>query len=135
MPLKSDCYPSKYFKAADVPAGWSLVAEVETARTEKFQGDRGGREAEKLVVYFKRQRSGLVVGPTVWNQFIEVTGEENSDDWTGHRVELFRDITAFGGKMVPCIRIRKPEEEAPTKKPSKPKAQRAADLDDSINDV
>jgi hypothetical protein len=116
---KSDAYPSKYFKAADFGDDWSLVVEIEMARMEEFSGDRGGRDAKKLVVYFRRQKSGLVVGPTVWDQFISATGEEDSDEWKGHRVELYRDYTAFAGKSVPCIRVRKPtESKKSAKKPA-----------------
>ena len=62
---KSDACPSKYFRAADVSADWTLTAEIEMARLEQFQGGRG--DGEKLVVYFKRQKSGLVVGPVLWD--------------------------------------------------------------------
>jgi hypothetical protein len=129
---KADAYPSKYFKAADFADDWTLTVEVEMARMEEFPSDRGNGKAEKLVVYFRRQKSGLVVGPTIWDQFIEVTGEEDCDNWKGHHVELFRDWTQFGGKKVPCIRVRTPDA-PPTKKPSKKAAAKVSlDYDDEI---
>ncbi len=127
---KSDAYPSRYFKAADYPDDWTLTAEVEMARMEEFENDRGKDKKEKLVVYFRKVKSGLVVGPTVWDQFIEVTGEEDCDNWKGHRVTLYRDTTPFAGKSVPCIRVRKPGA-APSKKPSK---KAAPPPDDDMND-
>lgn len=126
---KADAYPSKYFRAADLPDGWTLTAEVELARMEKFEGDRGKGATEKLVAYFRRQKSGLVVGPTVWDQFIDVTGEEDCDDWKGHVVELFKTTTPFGRETVPCIRVRKPAE---TKK--KPAAAAKKSPADDFND-
>src|SRR5262249_1026849 len=123
----SDAYPSKYFKAADFPDDWSLTVEVEMARMEEFEGDRGKGKSEKLVVYFRKQKSGLVTGPVVWDQFIEVTGEEDCDDWKGPWVELFRDKTAFGGKTVACIRVRKPK--ALPKKAAQKSAPRVSDDD------
>ena len=128
---KSDVHQSKYFKAVDFPAE-PMTVEIEMCRLEEFQQD-GGKKTEKLVVYFRRQKSGLVVGPTVWDQFIEATGEEDSDDWPGCRVELYRDKTPFGGKMVPCIRVRKPEMAPPAKKPSKKSSPPPSD-DDDMND-
>ena len=128
---KNDAYPSRYFKAANFSEDWSLTVQVEMARMEEFEGDRGKGKTEKLVVYFRKQKSGLVVGPTVWDQFIEVTGEEDCDDWKDHWVELFRDTTTFGSKKdVACIRVRKPET-LPSKKPMK---KPAAHLDEDVDD-
>ena len=135
---KKDAYPTRYFKAADLPDDWTLTVEIEMARMEDFQND-GGKKTEKLVVYFRRQKSGLVTGPTVWDQFIEATGEEDSDNWKGHRVELYRDKTPFGGKMVACVRVRTAEM-APAKTPAKKPPKKAAangdgeqpEFDDSV---
>jgi hypothetical protein len=117
---KSEAYPSKYFRAKDYPDDWTLTVEIEMARMESFENGKSNRE--RLVVYFRKQKSGLVVGPIIWDQFIEATGEEDSDDWKGHRVELFRDWTNFQGKNVECIRVRKAGEPPPKKsKKSAPK--------------
>ncbi len=126
---KNEAYPSKYFKAKDYPDDWALTVEIELARMEKFENGKSDRE--RLVVYFRKQKSGLVVGPTVWDQIIKATGEEDSDDWKGHRIELFRDWTNFQGKNVECIRVRKPGE--PVKKPSKKPAPKSSS-DDDMND-
>jgi hypothetical protein len=105
---KSDAMPSKYFRAKDLPAGWSLPVEIEMSRLEKFEGERGGKETEKMVVYFRRQKSALVVGSVVWDQIVSATGgEEDSDLWKGHTVELFRTTCQFGREEVDCIRVRK----------------------------
>jgi hypothetical protein len=69
-----------------------------------------------LVCYFHGHKSGLVIGPVVWDQISEVMAASgvdklNADDcefWPGHWIELHRDRTPFGGKMVPCIRARSP---------------------------
>jgi len=116
---KRDVYPTKYFVATDFPPT-PMVLEVETARLEKFEKD--GKSMEKLVVYFRGQKSGLVIGPTVWDQIADVVAADgvskfDSDDyakWPGHWVELYRDKTPFGGKIVDCIRVRKPD--SPPKK-------------------
>jgi hypothetical protein len=129
---KNEAYPSRYFKAKDFPDDWTLTVEVEMARMEKFENGRGKDAAEKLVVYFRKQKSGLVVGPTVWDQFIEATGEEDCTDWKGRHVCLYRDTTQFGGDTVACIRVRKPG--APVKKPKKaaPKDDSPPDYDDEV---
>jgi hypothetical protein len=128
MPKKHEVCTSKYFRAADYPADWTLTGEIETARLETV--GNGNDTKQKLVVYFRRQKPGLVCGPTLWDQFIELTGEEDSNDWPGHMAELFVTTTQFGGKTVPCIRVRKPDApKKPKKAPSKPLA-----VDDDMND-
>ena len=124
---KNEAYPSKYFKAKEHPDDWTLTVEVEIAHMENFENGKDSRE--RLVVYFRRVKSGLVVGPTVWDQFIAATGEEDSDDWKGHRVELYRDWTNFQGKNVECIRVRKAGEPPKKSKKSAPKSD-----DDDMND-
>ena len=128
---KTEAYPSRYFKAKDYPEDWTLTAEIEMARLEPFPDDGKGKR-EKLVVYFRRQQSGLVCGPVLFDQIADVTGEDNSDDWKGHRVTLFRDITDFRGEDTPCIRVRAPD--APPKKPAKKPAPKGnkPDFNDSI---
>jgi hypothetical protein len=111
---KRDAYPSKYFKATDFPDK-PMVLKIEMTRLETFENN--GKSAEKLVMYFVGQKSGLVVGPTVWEQIADVTGSDDTEDWPGHWLELYRNKTPFGGKMVDCIRVRKPD--ATPKKPSK----------------
>jgi hypothetical protein len=116
MSKKHDVYPTKYFRAADLPDGWSLVAQVEMCRREEFDGKHDGEKIDKLVCYFHGHKSGLVVGPVVWDQIAEVMAANgvdklNADDyeyWPNHWLELHRDRTPFGGKLVPCIRVRVP---------------------------
>ncbi len=116
MAKKLDVYPTRYFRASDLPDGWSLVAQVEMCRREEFPGKRDGETADKLVCYFHGHKSGLVVGPVVWEQIAGVMAGNgvdafNADDydyWPGHWLELFRDRTQFGGKTVPCVRVKKP---------------------------
>jgi hypothetical protein len=135
---KRDVYPTKYFVATDFPET-PKVLQIETARREEFKD--GDKSVEKLVVYFVGQKSGLVVGPTVWDQIADVVAADgiskfDSDDftkWKDHWVELYRDRTPFGGKMVACIRVRKPNTLPPKAKAKKPKPDPKPDYNDSID--
>jgi hypothetical protein len=124
---KRDAFPSRYFKATEFP-DTPMVLEIETVRYEKFEAN--GKETEKPVVYFIGQKSGLVVGTTVWDQIAKVTGEEDTKDWPHHQIELFRDRTQFGRDMVDCIRVRAPGTAA---KP-KPKPKKKPDPKPEYND-
>jgi hypothetical protein len=135
---KRDVYPTKYFIASNFPEK-PMVLEIEIARLEKFEND--GKSVEKLVVYFRGQKSGLVVGPTVWDQIAEVVEADgvskfDSDDyafWPGHRVELYHDKTPFGGKMVDCIRVRRPGTPPPKTSKKPPPRSGKPDFNDEIN--
>jgi hypothetical protein len=114
---KSEAFPTKYFKAVDFNG--PLQLEIETVRFEPFE--RNGKSEEKAVIYFNKHRSGLVIGPTVWDEVVAATGQEDTTDWKGHRVELYKSETLFQGRTVPCIRIRKPDAPPSTKKKPAPK--------------
>ena len=127
---KNEAYPSRYFKAKDYPEDWTLTVEIEMARLESFEN--GKSKSEKLVAYFRRQKSGLVCGPVLFDQIADVTGEDDSDNWKGHRVTLFRDTTQFQGQDTPCIRVRAPEMSPPKKSAKKPPPKSGGD--DDMND-
>lgn len=63
-----------------------------------------------------------------------MTGQDDSDDWKGRRVTLYRDTTHFQGKTVPCIRVRAADEPAPKKKPKKaaPTGETKPDINDEV---
>jgi hypothetical protein len=102
---KHDVMPPRYYRTAGFPDE-PLVQEIELARMEDFDGDNG--KTRKLVVYFKKQRSGLVVGSVVFDQLVSATGEDDTDAWPGHVVEIFKTTCQFGAKTVDCLRIRRP---------------------------
>ena len=128
---KADAFPPRYFKAAEF-GDTPKVFEIETVRHEKFPDN--GKETEKPVVYFKGQKSGLVIGITVWGQIKEVTGSDDTEDWPGHRVELFKTETQFGRDMVDCIRVRAPGSAAKPKPKKKPASKKPDDPKPDFND-
>ncbi|MFY9836114.1 MAG: hypothetical protein WAK55_06520 [Xanthobacteraceae bacterium] len=133
---KSDAFPTRFFKAKDFPYEPQIFT-VESVRVEEIK--HNDKTQSKYVVYFAGVKSGLVLGPTVWEEICKATGEEDSDNWRGRSIELFRTETIFGGKTVDCIRVRPLSGQLPLKK-SKPKpaapppAQSGGggDMDDSI---
>jgi hypothetical protein len=126
---KSDVHPSKYFKAADFEGPLTLT--IEMARLEKFPN--GHDEVEKLVVYFKKTKSGLVIGPIVWGMIADIIGTDETEKWPGHRLKLVRETTTFGGKCVPCIRPYAPDDTSAKKPPKKPPPKNdKPDFDDQV---
>jgi len=77
---KGDAYPPKHLSAATF-GNKPRVFTIECVRMEKFDND--GKVTEKPEMYFKGERSGLVLGPVKWDQVCEALDEEDSDRWPG----------------------------------------------------
>ena len=95
---------SNYLKSKDVKA--PVVVTISGAEAVTF-GEGKKDEKESLVVYFKELEQGVVLCKESIRQLVELTGSEDTDSWTGKRVELFNDPTVkFEGKNVGGIRFR-----------------------------
>jgi hypothetical protein len=51
----------------------------------------------------------VVLNKTRWRQIQEITGKDDSDDWTGLWIQAQLGTTTFGGKTMDCIDIVAPE--------------------------
>jgi hypothetical protein len=108
MATKDQIFTSRFMKASDLK-GHPLVVTIAGAAEETLKGT-DGREKLKMVLTFKGQKKGLVSNLINWEAIEEITGETNSDDWVNHKVELYPTTTQMGGKIVDCIRVRRPPE-------------------------
>jgi len=79
---------------------------IESVGTEEIEGDHG--KEKKLVARFAGKDKGLILNRTNADSIAEISGSEDTDDWAGQAIVLFPDTTKFGGKTVPCMRIRAP---------------------------
>jgi len=98
----NDVFPSKYLKAADLGSSEPVVTIREV--TMESLG-----EDTKPVVYFEGKEKGVVLNKTNWNAIADITGEEDCDDWAGHKIRLFVAKVEYQGKRVPSIRIDEPK--------------------------
>ena len=99
----NDVFPSNYLKASEIPEGTMVPLRIDRVEIEEF--GQGKEKESKPVVYFVGKEKGLVLNKTNWQSISYVHGDE-SDDWHGKPVQLFRDMTTFGGKPVECLRIK-----------------------------
>jgi hypothetical protein len=130
MSTKDAVFPSKYLKAADL-GGRSLVLEIQSAPQETLTG-ADGRQDQKTVLYFTRTNKKLPLNRINWDAVVDVTGEVDSDNWPGHKVELYPSTTELKGQTVPCVRIRTPNVRVRTPAMAKPEAAPPSDMDDEI---
>ncbi len=125
---KNDLFFSKYLKASDMD-GKTATVVIERAPLETLKNSEG-KEQAKIVLYFRGAKKALALNLTNWDACAEICGDD-TDDWPGHRIELYPTKTQMGGKMVDCVRIRAPaQRELPTQKVVTEKP-----LTDQIDDV
>jgi hypothetical protein len=127
---KDDVFPSKYVKVSDL-IGKPITVVIERASLETLKNSEG-KEQAKMVLYFVGAKKALPLNLTNWDACSEICGDD-TDDWPGHRIELYPAKTHMGGKMVDCIRIRPPaQRELPKHNPAPAKPPLVEQIDDVI---
>lgn len=94
-------YPSKYLKTADL-MGRRVLATIAHVKEEEIEDGK-----VMPVMYFQGKDRGLVLNKTNANAIMAVLGVE-TDDWIGHKIELFEMQVSFQGRMMPGIRVSVP---------------------------
>lgn len=133
MAKRDDVFPSKYLKAADLD-GTPLVVTIVSAPLETLKNPEG-KEQTKTVLYFRGTKKLLPLNVTNWDAVADIAGDD-SDDWAGHKIELYPAKTEMKGKTVNCIRVRAPEQAKPPakQKPAAKKSATAKSHDDEMDD-
>ena len=107
---RSDVFKGKYLKAEEL-CGRSVTVTIERTDMEDITNSQSGNTEQKAVVYFRGKEKGLVLNQINWTSIEDQWGDE-TDGWPGRQITLFATTTPFGGKIVPCLRI-KPGTSAP----------------------
>jgi len=123
---RNEVFPSKYLKATDLN-GKPIVVTIESAPLEVLKNPEG-KEQHKTVLYFKGAKKALPLNVSNWDAVAEICGED-TEDWSGGKIELYATKTHMGGKVVDCIRVRTPGQREVLPTPSKPEAN---DMNDAI---
>ncbi len=119
----NDIYGGKSLKADDIK-GREPIVTIESVEMKKFD------DGPKAIIKFVGKDKALVCNRTNWNSIVEITGQEDSDDWPGHKVKLVVARVDFQGKRVDAIRVDPPGSAAPTRPVTPPPAVSAPDEDD-----
>jgi hypothetical protein len=115
MPKIHEMLPSKYLKKEDVSSPKLLTIHTVTQETV----GTGDDTEEKWILHFQEDVRPMVLNSTNMRLIEMVTGSDDSDEWSGHKVVLYSDPNiSFGGKLVGGIRIRAPQK--PKTAPVKP---------------
>jgi hypothetical protein len=134
MAKRHEVFPTRGLAAADLngkPATLTIVrAPIETLKNKNG-------EDTKTVLYFRETQKVLPLNRTNWDSCADICGDD-SDDWPGHQIEIYPTTTPFGAEVVPCVRIRAPQQKelpAPEPKPKKAASAKpppAIEVDDEI---
>lgn len=132
MATKDELFSTRFWKAENLKRPTTL--EISECNTETLKNAEGVAK-EKLVVYFTNEKKSLVCNLTNFDSIVEVTGQDDSDEWVGHKVCLFPTTTQLGNKRVACIRVKAPAAavSATPKKAIPPKP--APSSDDGIEEM
>lgn len=97
----SEIFASKSLRADDIK-GHEPVVTIEKVTTQEFD------DGVKPLVHFVGKEKALVCNKTNWNAIVDITGEDDSDNWAGHKVKLIVARVDYQGKRVDAIRIDPP---------------------------
>jgi hypothetical protein len=130
MVTLNDAFPSKYLKATDLTE--PVIATIKLAELEQIKGF-DGKEQPKVVLYFAKKLKPLPLNRTNFESVMDVCGSSDSDDFPGTKIELYATKTSMNGKVMDCVRIRKPEMAQKAKaKAEKAEPEAKPDYDDEI---
>jgi hypothetical protein len=107
----SEIFQGKSLKAEDIK-GREPVVTIEKVTTQDFD------DGKKPIIHFVGKEKTLVCNKTNWNAIVEVTGEDDSDNWPGHKIKLVVARVDYQGKRVDAIRIDPPNGSRPVPPPS-----------------
>lgn len=100
----NEVFTSAYFKAEDLNGGSKDVI-IENCTQQEIGEDR----TLLPVMDFSNADKSLVVNKTNWNTIAASLGGDDTTEWHGKTITLFKTEVSFSGKMVDCIRISIPD--------------------------
>jgi hypothetical protein len=110
----SQVYGGGFLKAEDL-AGKTVTVTIADIELKEFE------DGKKLIVHFLGKDKALVCNKTNAAIITEITGSDDTDDWTGKRIQLTTRKVEMSGKLVPAIRVVLPgDAPAPPKAEPKP---------------
>ena len=107
--------------AGDSLIGRPVVLTMNKVVTEPVVG-QGGKVEEKLILYFKETKKGLILNKTNAKRIAKLYGGE-TDSWADKVVELYTEEVKAFGETHNAVRIREAQQ---VKQAQKSKAQAAA---------
>lgn len=110
MPNISELKESRFLKQTDCGAG---ILVTISGCTQENVAKEGAEPELKWCLHFTETSKPLVLNSTNGQIIASITGQDDTDNWTGHKIVLYADPNiTFGGKLVGGIRARAPKGKA-----------------------
>lgn len=111
----SDVFKSSSLKAADL-AGREVTLTIAGFKSQDFD------DGTKLILSFQETDKDLICNKTNANTIKDMYGG-TIDNWVGRQITLIQSQTDYGGKQVPCIRVKigQAPSQQPTELPGTPR--------------
>jgi hypothetical protein len=95
---------SNFLKKED--CGRGLLVTID--KVDQVNVAKEGAPADmKWCLFFVEMEKPMVLNSTNGQLIAQITGSDESDNWTGHKVVIYNDPNvSFGGKLTGGIRIR-----------------------------
>jgi hypothetical protein len=98
---------SDYLKAEDLPVGTRAGVVISKCEAQEFTNKEDNSKQRKMVLSFEGREKKLVLNITNAKMIARNLGSDDTDNWIGKRIELYRSVTDRGSqKDVPCIRVK-----------------------------
>ena len=107
---RSEVFPSPYLKSPAL-GGKPAVLTIERAVYETLNSHDGANQ--QMVLYFRETTKKLPLNQVNYDSVSTIVGDKETDNWPGHKIEVFPDKTKMQGKITDCVRIRAPQPSAP----------------------
>ena len=98
----AEAFPSKFLKSADLQ-GRTFTLPIASVQIEEIQGQ--GKTEHKPIIYFAGATKGMVLNRTNAEAISMVLGDE-TNDWIGHKLELFSMRVQGPNGMTDGLRCR-----------------------------
>lgn len=116
MPKTHEMKESNFLKKEDVGSGALMTI---TGCIRKNVAKEGAEPELKWCLLFSESDKPLVLNATNIQLAEQITGSDDTDHWTGHKVVLYVDPNvSYGGKLIGGIRMRKPRTASAATKPA-----------------
>ncbi len=106
----SQLYPDKWLKAAHLQ-GRTITVYIQKSTVQELFNTQAKKKEAKFVLYFYKAKLPMVLNKTQAMAMVEVTGEDDSDNWKGHYIALSPSLAPNGEAT---ITVSKPELERPS---------------------
>ena len=112
---RNEALPGQYLAQEDFAE--PCLAKVALVVMNEVEGDHGKKDKPVLFIsdpsYDVDVLRGIILNGTNWDMLVDMTGEQDSDQWKGLPIVIFVDPNVmFGKKKVGGIRIRPPKQQA-----------------------